>query len=69
MSDLTLKQIAADLLDFDRHLISRDEVCDLEDELERAREKIIQLTNALETNKRETKFYKLSEADYNSTKN
>ena len=23
MSDLTLKQIAADLLDFDRHLISR----------------------------------------------
>merc|ERR1712131_132955 len=34
-TDLTLKQIAADLLDFDRHLISRDEVCDLEDELEK----------------------------------
>lgn len=64
MSDLTLKQIAADLLDFDRHLISRDEVCDLEDELERAREKIIQLTNALETNKREKNFYKVKYREF-----
>ena len=63
-TDLTLKQIAADLLDFDRHLISRDEVCDLEDELERAKEKIIQLTNALETNKREKNFYKVKYREF-----
>ena len=63
-SDLTLKQIAADLLDFDRHLISRNEVCDLEDELERAKEKIIQLTNALETNKREKNFYKVKYREF-----
>merc|ERR1712131_95106 len=63
-TDLTLKQIAADLLDFDRHLISRDEVCDLEDELERAKQKIIQLTNALETNKREKNFYKVKYREF-----